>query len=1724
MSGADPIHPPVPLVAVRRSGWQRARRALLWTLLVLVALVGSALAWVHTASGQEMLRARIEAALAAKLDGSATLGRLDATLLGDVTLHDLVLRDPEGVEVVRLETLELGLDWESLSRPPLRLRSLRLDGLAVNVKQGEDGALNLDRVLRPWLTTPREARSVVLERVVVERVSFDAALPALKLALRDVHLAGRVVVEAEAGRRRITLEEVGATLRLERPGLTVEVPRASARVSLDATSVRRVIAIEQLRGVAEVSRAAGPEGEGGGAPLPPRRHTVPVDLTRLDATISDERVELALSAFELGAVRVASLEVQLPLAAIHAQEPPGLVLEGLHVDASRLNALLGRELLVGDLDVSARASGPAGALQVSGLVVTPGGRLTLSGRLDLSDVGAPGYDLRLVGADIRTDRLIRQPPAVAAAGESEPERPADGKTAAPGPAAQAPARPAVHTSLTLSVRGRGVTPATLVASGELELGATQVGALTVQGPCASGQACPSSPLRVVASVERGRWTVEHVKAAAFERVVTGSVTFDPATQALEAHVLSRGDLAPTLQALREVGLLGAAQAVGSEPGGGAAHSPIPSQALSPSGPAVTVGELDIDLLLSARGLGRRTRELLPSILPADLAQRVPMDRGAMKIALSATDVATPRLSAEAVEVQGELSFDRGVPEGALSVTAAGLEVRARRFEVVQLDLSLDAGSLRLAVSGRDDRGLALKLEASGALVAGERVVLTVTRLEATRTGLTSRLTAPMTIVWSIVPGSQTVAVALEGLELSVLAAFAGRELDEVSGRVSGKIDVTGLPAAPGLGFDLAAEVTPGGGAQPLTVSLVGKAAATGADVHLDVSRGRPLLSLDASVPLATVGGAVAVDREGPWSLKAQVRDVALQALRDLLPARLARPFTISGSVDVVGSLTRPTANLDLEVVGPLVPALGRQRAAVNARWTPNGPLGSRLHAEARVSRLTGARLVDAVLDLELPPAPTRAAPVTRWALDARVPPFALADLPATAKLSGATAALEAKLSGTLRDVTGQVTVGLRGVPVKAEPAAALDLDLVLAPHRDRTDVAILGRLDGLAGEPADPDAPVDTLHTLDTVDLAVCQRAALAPALPASTVICGSGTVGVGAASLSRMPQAVREAPLALRLEVPRRLVSAYAGFAPALAALPGALGLTVDVGGTVSAPTASLAGDWTGWDSVAGGAGRLALSAQWSRGPSPISLDLALGPVEGPARVSVRASADSAAVAQRFAAGGSVRLIVDAVPTPLRELLPAFVLRGAALPVDGTLQGHLEGHVVLAVVDGRVGADHLALDGALEVSGIAATLPGTTRRVRDGRIRVRLGERSVHLDPVELFETDTEHPARRLHVTGALALAPGLRRVEGARLSLSATEWLLIGPLDAPQATLTAELGVELSREAPVGRIQVTAQRLELRSPDRFLMRHAGETSSLGDVSFVGEDGASAVGVLRRRSAPASKLPPLGDWDVSLRFPNGLHAWRSPLNLWLDGQLDVSLREGKPAFRGGFTAREGHLEYLGHHFPLVEGRFVFSDQCAGCMDLLFAQRAHHTTQRDFSTASAGGAAETIRITGLPPKLVVSHGGAGNAYLPDVMSTRNAHRPRTRGSPELPGSATVQFPGPWFPSLVPTVLAINLPHLLFLDHADFWADPSALSGAYGRLTTGELDRTSGDPSALRRFSLRFREPAVGRSDVDAASHWVRRAEDERSVFGVGLSVGTRLGGGPHVFWELATPD
>ncbi|HEY6036913.1 MAG TPA: hypothetical protein VIV58_21690, partial [Kofleriaceae bacterium] len=327
-------------------------------VLAVVALAIVIVALLHTPWGKAFVRRRIEAKLAAAVDGRVSLGAVDYGLLFDhVDLRDLAIADRDGKPALAVGSLRVVLDRMSLFRGAPVIDDLEIAGIDATIVQGRDGRTNLKGLFKPSGSPP--PASLRIAKLHVAGGATIARPDGTTLAISDLAIDGAVSA-------RPAEQVVDATLAGIHGTLTVAVRNAAPK--------QLAIAI----GPITASRRGG----------------------ALDASLS----ELAIGALTIGAIHA-----KLDLDGGKLAGDQAITLVHGRLDHTKLQTLLGRAVFVDDVSFDASLTGPPAKLAAHGAVAVRTTTLTLDGTFDFAEPARPRYDVRLEGKGASADVLPTAP-------------------------------------------------------------------------------------------------------------------------------------------------------------------------------------------------------------------------------------------------------------------------------------------------------------------------------------------------------------------------------------------------------------------------------------------------------------------------------------------------------------------------------------------------------------------------------------------------------------------------------------------------------------------------------------------------------------------------------------------------------------------------------------------------------------------------------------------------------------------------------------------------------------------------------------------------------------------------------------------------------------------------------------------------------------------------------------------------------------------------------------------------------------------------------------------------------------------------------------------------------------------------------------------------------------------------------------------------------------------
>jgi hypothetical protein len=1008
-------------------------------------------------------------------------------------------------------------------------------------------------------------------------------------------------------------------------------------------------------------------------------------------------------------------------------------------------------------------------------------------------------------------------------------------------------------------------------------------------------------------------------------------------------------------------------------------------------------------------------------------------------------------------------------------------------------------------------------------------------------------------------------VELQEVNLKRLAALRGKNLDGMTGTVTGRITVDEVPLKPWADFRFLVRAQPTDQwaidpAQPqLVAALRGTANKTDAHVKLTVE-GRDgvyvdrLLSLKAHAPLSIGDDYKGIDPYRQLDLvldvpSRKVTELLKYAPRKLLLDKAGKPRkipdgTVFAHVTVNGTAAAPTGDIDLDVH---VPALAEKLQRLKLDGTiasdnrPKVVISSALDAwlDAEKTEALKGRVTAEFSRSPLLPGDK----ALSWNLDLDLLPQILAELPIGAEkkreleLAG-TARGKIQLAGTKTDLGGTIDVNVDGMMAKGKGPMDVGIGLAIKPENTAVDIAV--------------KSGGSTIVKIDgTVERS---STGLLAALRDKTE--GKSTV-----------DKLGNPKLAVTVALPDQKTSAYQVLAPIFGKLPGKLGGAIHVTGDLSMPLAAGSVAYHDFKTINGKDGRAEVSigadqagvratvevGSKSGGKAPVLIEVntarsAIKPYLDAKKCYTAPPPEEGAPKPEPCAEVKLPVIasIAADNVDLKDLVPGYLLDGKKVEFDGRLTWTLAANVVLDPKPSYRGdgtqrppiSPETTLSGGLALHDGVLTIPTTTRVVKDVALKVSYDTTQIRIDTLHAHESDLERSDRKIELTATVALDD--YRLAGVTGRLTAQNWLLhnvdklkAGPADAPRGTLTTDIKIRGDLSKPIKKLDVEVAKLELLLPDRYTRAHQPEETSTGDVIYLKEGmdpGKLPVpfkALEEEAEDPfAEEKPkePESGLDVAVRIPKKVHILLSdPLSLYATGKINYKKRGTKKEINGKLTMVDGFLALGGKKHDLVRGHLLFDEACpTGCLDWLFARKETNAALREVSAASAGEDVNIHLVGTLSDRKTTLSGAGSPGTLFDLLSMHNAGRPRYESQPDLPTTAAPQYPQ-HDNLLLLSYLSVNAPHLLFLDNVAAWSDPydARSTATYGQYRHYEAEGYSDDGNIRVRGVMRPR--GAGQSEAELGFDYLF-SNTPQTAFGVGLNVGSRGGGGPGVFFEWSSKD
>ena len=206
------------------------RRVVLGLLALVVVAIGAVLIAIHTDWGREQIRQRVVVALREQFPGGVEVARVEGSVLGELSLRGVVVRDAAGRPAITADRVQVDLGLRSLIAGTIEVEELVIDRLAVDVRV-EPGGVNLATIHRA--SDEPMTRDVLLPHIRVRRgaVAIDRGDGVVE-HLDDLEVAAAVILRTDGA--------VDASLQLDaraRERAAALAVTASARVGADGSIV-----------------------------------------------------------------------------------------------------------------------------------------------------------------------------------------------------------------------------------------------------------------------------------------------------------------------------------------------------------------------------------------------------------------------------------------------------------------------------------------------------------------------------------------------------------------------------------------------------------------------------------------------------------------------------------------------------------------------------------------------------------------------------------------------------------------------------------------------------------------------------------------------------------------------------------------------------------------------------------------------------------------------------------------------------------------------------------------------------------------------------------------------------------------------------------------------------------------------------------------------------------------------------------------------------------------------------------------------------------------------------------------------------------------------------------------------------------------------------------------------------------------------------------------------
>jgi hypothetical protein len=392
---AEPTPPP------KKPTWKRRALRIGGTIVgVPLLLVGLGVGYLHTDAGKAKIKGVIVDKLHERVNGSVEVGVVDYALFGDVKLGDVHLKDEAGVEAIGLSSLTVSPSWGDLVRGDLVIAKVAVSGVGVHIIKDADGGSNLKRLIKPIPEDPNKkplARLIRVKSLTIGDVAVDILQPdGTKVLVSNVVVDGSLAVLPATKDVDVEIGKIG---------LTVSIDKGEGKLKLGVNSLETGVTLKLDKGLGKATLH--PLKGRVALTLPERgERGFDIGLAGFTADIGQDGLGVSLDQFLAGAVALASIEVKGRLADGQMAGNQDADMLGLKVSGARVNELLGKNVLLGDIDVETHVHGPPDKIEINGTIKTAGANVAIDGSVGVADPTNPSYDMGVTFKDVDTDKLL----------------------------------------------------------------------------------------------------------------------------------------------------------------------------------------------------------------------------------------------------------------------------------------------------------------------------------------------------------------------------------------------------------------------------------------------------------------------------------------------------------------------------------------------------------------------------------------------------------------------------------------------------------------------------------------------------------------------------------------------------------------------------------------------------------------------------------------------------------------------------------------------------------------------------------------------------------------------------------------------------------------------------------------------------------------------------------------------------------------------------------------------------------------------------------------------------------------------------------------------------------------------------------------------------------------------------------------------------------------------